>query len=223
MKRKTVVSLIIIVVIVCLLSSVAYAHEIYYTSSGVGIVLKWNYKTSSKLYVTCSNDYLTGTLASAYPTAMAKWYNSCPSTVFMADVTSTTSKMDFLTPTQSYWKQKIGTPTEELLNYRITFAYTELYDTNSLFINTVSTAQASTKRIGSAAVYVNPYPDAFDGTHADDGITAFTADQKAKLLAHELGHVMGLGHCDAVYNIFSGSSIMRVDFYDEASSPAAHD
>jgi hypothetical protein len=118
------------------------------------------------------------------------------------------SKVDFCTPTESWWdSQGYG-----MFN---PVAVTYIYDTNGTLINSTTKADNSTKLISYAQIYINPYSLTHD---------LLSDTQKIAVLVHELGHVMCLGHSDDIYYPTSAKSIMQklIDTIN-FSYPQTHD
>ena len=200
--------------------------EIYYNSSTppTAIVLKWNYKSGTKLYITCSNDYFTGCCSSYYTNGRSIWTAGTGSTyITLPDESSSTAKCDFSSPTENWWNSNYGDPANTVWNGYIIYGITWMWDTDSVRIYNYSTAYSSTKRIGAAIIYVNPHPDAFDGSYEDFGFSEVSVARQKALLAHELGHVMGLGHSDVGYYAVNDASLMKSSLDSISLSRTSYD
>ncbi len=175
------------------------------------------------MYITCSNDYLKAPLLGSYSSARSRWTSACPNQILMPDVSFQTSKCDFATPTEAWWEGEYGTPAQQVLKGVITFGVTWQYDDNGQRINTLADAKAAEGKIRLAAIYLNPFLSAYDGTYEAWGVPEFSSTDKIKLLAHELGHAMGMGHSNVGPKAVTNASIMKSQFSSQSSSPQSYD
>ncbi len=165
-----------------LTSANSFAHEIYYVKSGSTIStipLRWTPKNTStgRLKVMINQQSLSGSWATYYEDARTAWHSSAVPVEVTTASASQVPNTYMVTTTQQYWDTMYpdGFFTE-------TLGVTELYDTNGSSITSYATANASTKQLKGANIYLNPSPNSG---------TAYTY---RFTMSHELGHVLALGH-----------------------------
>jgi hypothetical protein len=191
-KRKRYVgyafiSLIIIFLLNCQIS----AHEVFANTNGQAAELRWtHFYSSSLLLLKTSDDYLNGPLADNYSPMRVCW-NGSYSPVLTQDVPFANSTVDYCTPTTTWWDNN---------NYGSIWAMTYLYDTNNDLVMSYNQALASTGSIHYAAIYVNPYPARLPSS----------STTQTKILVHEAGHALCLGHPDRIYYQYLDPSIPSV-------------
>ncbi|WP_141136625.1 hypothetical protein [Paenibacillus herberti] len=156
------------------------------------------------LRLNANGDYLKAPYIDNFGSSVSNWMNSS-SPVVAYSVSFSTSTVDLTTPTQTSWD-----------NAGISYyaaAVAILYDSAGAQIMTYSQAQNSNKMITYGAVWCNP-----DGNYAGP-----TELDQTKILTHELGHIMGLGHPE-MYNPIPAStmSVMRQSALG-FSTPQAHE
>ncbi len=179
MKKRVIVLLILSVFLAT--TGLCSAHEMYINVSNGKVTtvnLRWNQKNSStgRLKINADGSYLSGDWAGTnYNSAKTAWHSSQVPVECVEFPTNPNTY--FCTTSKEYWKSKIP----DILWGEI-MAYTELYDTNGKIINSYDEANASTKQIKGANIYVKPNP------------TNNTTFDYASTMSHEIGHVLCLGH-----------------------------
>lgn len=195
---------IISLVLVFALSSSAFAHEMFWKKVTVGVqtvYLSWTHKnpTTGNLSIKVNNTYVTGYWAgSDYTNAISAWNN--PS----LHVECTTSNSDYntymCTTSEAHWHELY--PYDNIT--RETQGYTELFATNGTLVYNFDTAYASSRVIRGANIYLKPNP-IFNTTF-----------KRRSTMAHELGHVLCLGHSHepdySPANPTTDPSIMSYDY-----------
>ncbi|RED75696.1 hypothetical protein [Cohnella phaseoli] len=217
MKKKISILLTMFTLFAFLTSTNALAHEMYFTQSGSTITtlpLRWTPKntTTGRLKVLINKQSLTGSWATYFEDARTAWHSSSVPGEFTTTTTTPVPNTYMVTTTQQYWDAMYPDgPFSE------TLGVTELYDTNGSAINSYATANASTKQIKGANIYLNPSPSS---------TTAFTY---RFTMSHELGHVLALGHSHlpqySPANTSTDPSIMSYDYFGLglSYSPQTHE
>lgn len=178
------------------------AHEIYYDGN-TPIVLKWANLSNGKAYMKMNGDKLKYPFSNYYSVAKSAWPNAS-ARVQVVQSAFNSSTIDLVSPTQEAWKIIVGED-----NYADAQGYCQRFSTDGVKINSTSAAKNSSRRISSAAVYVTP----FYGNNET---------YNKKILVHEIGHALGLGHPHDGPYATSVKSVMNqgsLGFY----TPQAHD
>ncbi len=199
--------------VITLIPNICSAHEWYYkwvSPDWVGIPLEWYWINNNKADVKCSNDYLSGSPASYYSSALGKWNSECSNDLYLYDTSFETSKLDFCTPTVTWWDDEFDD--NPFLIYSV-LGFALIYDTTGALIDTAYGAEYSTGLIRNSVIYMNPHSE----TWSDKSSTYIRG-----ALVHELGHPLCLGHTDGDYNPESDSSIMK-KYAQELDTPQQHD
>jgi hypothetical protein len=189
--------------LMAIVSTTAYAHEIWVDSSGNPISLRWINKypyNTTYYHVAVSSELLSDNTVyrDNVPEAIHEW-TANPTLSYATGASFSDSNVDCVTMTKDYWDQE-GYPYGAL-------AITWDYDTYGTAILSPTDAAYSSRQISYAAIYFNPYHDKnFLGIAP--GIVGNQRQQKG-VVTHEIGHVYCLGHPDTTYNIFTGPSLMR--------------
>lgn len=212
--RKCMI-LIMVLIIVSSQLSVAFAHEIFYsinTNTGrLSVVeLFWYPQIVTKLNVLIYDQNLSVTLNPYIEDAMVGWNDQCGEYLYMSETTSSSSANTYLiAPTSTAWNNVTGGGSTANAD-----GFTVPYDTNGTAITSFSGAYYSTKSIRSAIIYFNP----------NNNWTQIPTSTRRLIIAHELGHVLCLGHCDdELYNPTTESSIMKFNSYCNTYIPRSHD
>jgi hypothetical protein len=176
---RVCLALFLAISLVAISAATASAHEMF---PG----LRWIYKSADGKYLQLKSngDYLQAPYADNYSNANIKWTSSSSPVIYITD-TFANSNVDLLTPTTTWWTSKgLGSGVA---------AITVVQDTTGKEIWTATDASSSNKNISYANIYVNPSASAVGELWQN------------KVLVHEMGHVMDLGHPTSE---FTGTSIM---------------
>ena len=179
---------------------VASAHEMYPEAP-----LRWSVKTGGKCYLRIHNNNLKApyTSSSNFTVGAVTWGNSCPNEIKSIVETSVSAyNVNVVCPGNSTWVSLTGGLSGTALGCTIPLT------TDNRSIKNGTDAKASSRKIKYATVYLTPHTENFkSNTHI-----------KATMV-HELGHALGLGHCD----ITGVKSIMYSNGQTSWYLPAAHD
>ena len=111
MKRKLIkktVSVFLSILLILTLTVGISAHEMYYTSSGSPIVLKWSNTYNGKPFLQVNGDGLAGSSYGNYNYSVefnAVWsaWNNCAGLVVVERASISNSSVDFTVPTPETW------------------------------------------------------------------------------------------------------------------------
>ncbi|MBP3323811.1 MAG: hypothetical protein J6M16_06430 [Clostridia bacterium] len=218
MKRKFIkktVSVLLSVLLVLTLTLGISAHEMYYTSSGTPIVLRWTNTYSGKPFLQVNGDGLAGcsyeeyNYSNEYNAVWSAW-NSCAGLVVVERASLSNSSVDFVVPSYSTWRSLVGNNREFDVHAR-----TILKATDRLIYSS-SDASASSKNIIYATIYMNPY---IQQAYQFDGLD--TLDIR-HVIVHEMGHALTLGHSNAGPYASSVASVMQEETFAYIY-PQSHD
>jgi hypothetical protein len=144
-------SVFLVIVSIVVIPTLSYAHEMWYEVIN-GTVTKypisWAYKNASNTMVSleCSNDLLTAPFADYYFTALASWSGS-PYTI-CSDTSYISAKVDFVTPSTTWWNSAGFSTTALAATYNKNSAGTEF--------TSLSVVKATTNRtVTSSTIYIN--------------------------------------------------------------------
>jgi hypothetical protein len=195
--KKIIIALVTTVIL--LAPTTALAHSLFY-NAGLYREFYWKWETSetNQAYLKCNNDYISGAFENNYSDALSAW-NASGIQCYAIDHDFSGSKVDFCTPTSTWWQNNMSP-------YVIGVCYLTNEDGEQLNELTLSQLETCNNMIRYAGVYLNPD---FDDSEA----------WEKKILVHEMGHVMGLGHPPTS---FSPNSIMKQGELSY-STPQTHD
>ena len=218
MKRKFIkktVSALLSVILIFTLTFGISAHEMYYTSSGSPVTLRWSVLSNGKCYIKINGDKINSSgnfsvYNQQYNNCKYAWSNSISSLITIVEEDNfTTSNVDVATATESYWDSMFDTD-----NYYSISAFTRLSDTNNNAVTNLTSAINSTGNIDYAAIFMSPFVAGFGGDNT----------YIKRIIVHEIGHALTLGHPNTIYYPVNDASVMRQDD-DEATyyTPRTHD
>ena len=162
--------------------------------------------------------------SSLLQSAVSQWNGlSCGSVSVSTSITTYSGNANVFISNSSYIWNNLGVSPS-------TLARTRLYDTQGNLINTASAAQSSLGFIKEADIYLNPSLNAISSNGSGGSVSGTTLDDRIKkVIAHEMGHAMLLGHSDRSGYAPIGStvpSLMRQGYYNGSTiplAPAAHE
>jgi len=199
-RRKTIFFCIVMLIVNC--NWHVMAHEMYYTSAGIGINLKRSDLSDGAAYLKINGSYLSGTYTSYYATAINAWSNASDR-VRTVNVSFSNSNVDIATASESYWINKYGDAAYD------TVGYTANTTTDGRVLN-ASNAAGSSKKIRHSSILMSPF-------QTDIAWIRYG-------MIHELGHSLGLGHPNAQYDTSNDPSVMRTNITEVSYyTPRQHD
>lgn len=215
--RRRIYALIGVLGILSFQVNQASAHEIYYNEDLKRAArLTFANRTSSKnLNVKVNGDNLSHSdYLNLLKTGASKWngakmnYNT-GTKINVSYVSYANSNVRY-TDSETAWKKlKLDSDTLGL---------TRVYNTaKESVISGYYSAAESNGQINSATIYINPDPKVFKENVGKTVTTTMYKNRIQKVITHELGHALGLGHPTySYYNPISSStySIMRQGFPD---------
>jgi len=152
-----------------------------------------------------NSDYLNSDYSSHYTLVKSAWGNT-PKVIVVNEVFSK-SKIDLVTPTQTYWDNRFG-----WFNAQFVLGICDITSTDGYLLDTISKASLSSKKIDYATAYYTPYKNVY----SNDTHRRYT-------MVHEIGHALGLGHPNKQYYQTNDASVMRQDTIETYYTPRQHD
>ncbi|MCL1789933.1 MAG: peptidoglycan-binding protein [Peptococcaceae bacterium] len=202
LARVLIVAIVLTTITIYSDKEAYYAHELNSSTKG----FRWTNTTSiysNKRWINIyyNGQYLNSNWANQLTAAANSWNNSANSRTNLIQTNYSSSKLQLASyVTWPKWAPSTG------------IAFANIADTNGAWLINLNTGSSNYNigsRIVAGQIYANPK---FDNN------TSLSADNKRKTLAHEIGHIMGLGHPTTTV-----SSIMRAIITDCASNPTSHD
>ena len=178
----------------------------YYTSAGTPIPIKWYNVSNRKAYININGSYLNTIYASYYSDAISAWPNAS-GRVSITNVSFSISNVDMATASEYYWNNRFG----GYLECREYMGITDNKSTDGYVINS-NNVQNCSKIVNYSNILLTPYTSDYD----DSG-------HMKKVMVHEIGHVLGLGHPNTNYDVTNEASVMRQGTYDGYYTPRSHD
>ena len=215
--RKRIYALIGLIGIVSFQSNNVSAHEIYYSE-----VLKRavklsfaNYTSNGDLNVKVNGDSLSNDdYRNLLKTAASEWNGAKINYII-----GTKIQVSYVSPWHANVTYCSSKSTWEYLDLTPTIlGLTRPYNSaENKILSSYSSAVDSNGQINSATIYINPDCNIFKQNKGKTVTTKMYKDRIKKVITHELGHALGLGHPTYdYYNPISDStySIMRQGFPD---------
>ena len=196
-------------------------NEIYHTSSGSPVVLKWSVMLNGKRHIKINGDKINvsnnyDVFETQYNICETAWNNKGNGLVSVVHSSFSSSNVDVAMPTSNYWQQTMQGDRYYDLGHCL------LSDTNDNEIDSLATALNSTRNINYAAIFLNPDDDFFKYRNSNELNTTLIK----YTIVHEVGHALTLGHPNGEYNTMYVDSVMNTDVVAESLSyylPQVHD
>jgi peptidoglycan hydrolase-like protein with peptidoglycan-binding domain len=207
MKRKMITKVFVMVFALATIFTMfgynkdAYSHELNPNTKG----FRWTNTTSiynNKRWVNIyyNGQYLNNNWTTPLTQAANSWNNSANSRTNFIQTNYASSKLQLTAyVTWPGWAPPLA------------YAFATIADTNGAWLMNLNTGSYNWNigsRIIAGGIYTNP---------RWNSNSVLSADNKRKVLVHEMGHIMGLGHTT------SGSSIMWANLQDCTGNPTVHD